>query len=88
MALVAVIPIISTCFAFFANLDYMTLSHKLVSHCRRMVEQDSSACIATRYGLDVSGIESRLVRDLGHPSRLALRSTQPLIHEAPGVSQG
>ena len=37
LALVAVILIISTRVAFCANLDCMTLSDKLVSHCRRMV---------------------------------------------------
>jgi len=55
LTLVAVILIICTCFAFCANLDYMTLSDKLVSHCRRKVGRDSSARIAARYDWMVRG---------------------------------
>ena len=36
------------------------------------VDRDSSVGIATRYGLDGPGIESRWGRDFLHPSRLAL----------------
>jgi hypothetical protein len=35
--------------------------------------------IATAYGLDGPGIESRWVRDFPHLSRPALRPTQPLV---------
>jgi hypothetical protein len=35
--------------------------------------------IATRYGLDVPGIESRRGRDFPQPSRTALGPTQPPI---------
>ena len=41
----------------------------------------SSVGIATRYGLDGQGIESRW----GHPSRPALGSTQPPIQWVPGI---
>ena len=39
--------------------------------------RDSLVGIATRYGLEGPGIESRCQRDLLHPSRLALGPTQP-----------
>ena len=41
--------------------------------------------IATRYGLDGPGIESRLGRDFSQPSRLALGPTQPSIQWVPGL---
>jgi hypothetical protein len=40
---------------------------------------DSSVGIATRYGPDGSGIESRWGRDFPHLSRPALEPTQPPI---------
>jgi len=43
------------------------------------VGRDSVGGTATRYGLDSPGIESRWRRDFPHPSRLALRPTQPPI---------
>ena len=46
------------------------------------------AGIATRYGLDGSGIESRWGRDFPHPSRPALWSTQPALQWVPGLSRG
>jgi hypothetical protein len=39
----------------------------------------SSVCIATGYGLDSPGIESRWGRDFSHLSRLALGPTQPPV---------
>jgi hypothetical protein len=39
----------------------------------------SSVDIATYYGLDGPGIESRWGRDLSHTSRPALRPTQPPV---------
>jgi hypothetical protein len=45
----------------------------------------SSVGIATRYGLDGPGIESRLGRDFPHPSRPALWQTQPTIQWVPGL---
>ena len=41
---------------------------------------DSSVGVATRYGLDGPGIESRWGRNFPHPSRPALRPTQTPIH--------
>ena len=47
----------------------------------------SSVSIATRYGLDGPGIESRWGRGFPHPSRPALRPTQPPIQWVPGLSR-
>ena len=49
---------------------------------------DSSVGIATRYGLDGPGIESRRGRDFPHPSRPPLWPTQPSIQWVPGLSRG
>ena len=46
-----------------------------------VVGRDSSVGIATRYGLDGPGIESRWGRDFPHPSRPALVPTQPQYNE-------
>jgi len=40
----------------------------------------SSVCIATGYGLDGPGIESRCWRDFSHLSRLVLGPTQPPVN--------
>jgi hypothetical protein len=50
--------------------------------------RDSSVGIATRYGLDGPGIESRWGRDFSQPSRPALRPTQPPIQWVPGLFPG
>ena len=44
--------------------------------------------IATGYGLDGPGIESRWGRDYPHLSRPALGSTQPRVQWVPGLSRG
>jgi hypothetical protein len=45
----------------------------------------STVGIATRYGLDGPGIESRWGRDFPHPSRPALGTTQPPIQWVRGL---
>ena len=44
--------------------------------------------IATGYGLDGPGIESRWERDFPHLSRPALGATQPPVQRVPGLSRG
>ena len=51
-------------------------------------DRDSLVGIATRYGLDGPGIESRWGLDFPHPSRLALGPTQPPVQWVPGLSRG
>jgi hypothetical protein len=48
----------------------------------------SSVGIATRYGLDVPGIDSRRRRDFPHLSRPALGPTQPRIQWVTGLFPG
>jgi hypothetical protein len=48
------------------------------------VGRDSSVGIATRYGLDGPGIESRWRRDFQRPSSPALGPTQPPVQWGPG----
>jgi hypothetical protein len=43
--------------------------------------------IATAYGLDGPGIESRWGRDFPHLSRQALRPTQPPVQWVPALSR-
>ena len=50
--------------------------------------RDSSVGIATRYGMEGAGIESRWGRDFPHQSRPALGPTQSPIQWVPGLFPG
>jgi hypothetical protein len=60
-----------------------TLLYILIFCCTGRV---SSVGIATRYGQDCPGIESRLGRDFPYSSRPALGPTQPPTQWVPGLS--
>ena len=50
--------------------------------------RDSSVAIATCYGLDGPGVESRWGRDFRQPSKPALEPTQPPVQWVRGLSRG
>jgi len=50
--------------------------------------RDTAVGIATHYGLDGPGNESRWRQDFPHPSRPAMGPTQPPIQWVPGFSRG
>jgi len=66
-----------TCFVSLLEMVYVSY----------FVGRDISVVIATRYGLDGPGIESRWGRNFPHPSSPALGPTQPPMEWVPGVSR-
>ena len=69
---------------YFSNS--LHVSNRLTNHHQR--GRDSSVGIATRYGLDGPGIESRWGRDFPHTSRPALGPTQPPVQMGTGSFPG
>ena len=64
------------------------LSPGLLNFYREYVGRDISVGIATRYGQDGPGIESRWGRDFPHLSRPVLWPTQPPIQWVPALFPG
>ena len=68
----------------FDRPSFITIDNYILSFCG----PGSPVGIATGYGLDIEGIESRWGRDILHLSRPALGSTQPPVQWVPGLSWG
>jgi hypothetical protein len=60
----------------------------IVNSKQQIRGRDTAVGIATRYGLEGRGIESRWGRDFSQPSRPALGTTQPPIQRVPGLFPG
>jgi hypothetical protein len=58
------------------------------TEARKLLGPGSSVGIATGYGLDGPGIESRWNRDFPHLSRPALGPTQPPVKGVPRLARG
>ena len=71
----------------YTKIINMSVTH-IIYTLQLTVGQDSSVGIATHYGLDGPGIDSRWGRDFPHPSRPALGPTQLPIQRVPGLFPG
>ena len=65
--------------------SYLPFEHILYFY---NTQSGMAVSIATRYGLDGLGIESQCGWDFPHPSKRALRPTQPTVERVLGLSRG
>jgi hypothetical protein len=70
------------------RITYLNIQKRITEIYRKNCGPDSSVGMATGYGLDSLGIESRRGRDFSHLSRPVLGSTQPSVEWVPGLSGG
>jgi len=70
------------CFTIINSVTIFWTSHHIL--VQLPTGRDSSVGVATRYGLDGAGIETRWGPDFPHPSRPALGPTQPSVWWEPG----
>ena len=71
-----------------ASIEMFIMSYNMTVKPCKNVGRDSSVGIATRYGLDGPGIESRWWRDFPHPSKPTQGPTQPPIRDGYRVFPG
>jgi hypothetical protein len=70
------------------NMPKENIKSQIICVHTSVMGRDSVVGIASRYGLDGPGIESRWGRDFPHPSRPTLGPTQPPVQWVPGLFPG